>query len=90
MQLTNTLLTIMAAALVVSAAPPPKPDHNDIEARWDCPNGWTTCGECNGTSCHIAFWNSECDVGKCTAQSGGGDGKLCGVRDGNVECPGRG
>ena len=47
MHLTNTLLTIMAAALVVTAAPPPKPDNNDIEARWDCPNGWATCGVCH-------------------------------------------
>ncbi|KAF4985898.1 hypothetical protein FDECE_16243 [Fusarium decemcellulare] len=55
-----------------------------------CPSGFVICGECNGTSCKIAGLNNKCDVGKCTAQSGGGDGKICGFKQlgGDIHCPG--
>ncbi|KAJ3521391.1 hypothetical protein NM208_g13309 [Fusarium decemcellulare] len=55
-----------------------------------CPSGFVICGECNGTSCKIAGLNNVCQVGKCTVQSGGGDGKICGFHEfgGKIHCPG--
>ncbi|KAF4463616.1 hypothetical protein FALBO_9568 [Fusarium albosuccineum] len=55
-----------------------------------CPSGYTICGECNGTSCKIAGANHPCGAGKCTVQSGGGDGKICGWKQlgGPLTCPG--
>ncbi|KAI9374208.1 hypothetical protein BJX61DRAFT_541041 [Aspergillus egyptiacus] len=46
-------------------------------------------GVCNGTSCKIGIFNWDCDVGKCTVQNGGGDGKPCHRNDGKIYCPGR-
>ncbi|KAE8552441.1 pyridoxamine-phosphate oxidase [Talaromyces marneffei ATCC 18224] len=57
-----------------------------------CPNGWSFCGRCNGTSCKVAGLNYSCGYGtSCTQQSGGGDGALCGtygVLQGPYYCPG--
>ncbi|PLN82544.1 hypothetical protein BDW42DRAFT_192951 [Aspergillus taichungensis] len=89
MQLINTLFTVMAAALIVTAAPGSTHEERDLQAR-GCPDGFDTCGECNGTSCKIAGFNFDCDDGKCTEQSGGGDGKICGFHTDSSDlwCPG--
>ncbi|PKY07873.1 hypothetical protein P168DRAFT_314013 [Aspergillus campestris IBT 28561] len=91
MQLTNTLFAVMAAALLVTAAPASESVERDLQAR-GCPDGFDTCGECNGTSCKIAGINFDCDFGKCTEQSGGGDGEICGYRNDDNQnglwCPG--
>ncbi|KAH6662149.1 hypothetical protein B0J14DRAFT_662884 [Halenospora varia] len=49
------------------------------------------CGKCNGSSCKIGIINFACQIGKCTVQSGGGDGVGCGIvfqSAGTVQCPG--
>ncbi|EPS29705.1 hypothetical protein PDE_04655 [Penicillium oxalicum 114-2] len=51
--------------------------------------GHYSYGKCNGTSCRSGFSNWKCDYGKCTKQSGGGDGKTCFNLDGKVHCPGK-
>ncbi|PLB34850.1 uncharacterized protein BDW47DRAFT_111370 [Aspergillus candidus] len=91
MQLTKTLLTVMAAAFLVAAAPASTSGEQALQAR-GCPNNWNVCGTCNGGDCKIALTNHKCDIGKCTKQSGGGDGKLCGAVDVDtpLKCPGRG
>ncbi|PYH48125.1 uncharacterized protein BP01DRAFT_176539 [Aspergillus saccharolyticus JOP 1030-1] len=53
------------------------------------------CGTCNGLSCKIGYNNYPCDVGKCSKQSGGGDGKRCyddafgTSKPRHILCPGR-
>ncbi|KAL2793456.1 hypothetical protein BJX66DRAFT_224214 [Aspergillus keveii] len=60
-------------------------------ARPACPPN-STCGMCNGTSCRINGVNLSCGRGKCTVQSGGGDGTPCWALNGGggIVCPGRG
>ncbi|KAH8427300.1 uncharacterized protein LDX57_005014 [Aspergillus melleus] len=57
-----------------------------LSPRNDCASGHKFCGECNGTSCKMAYVNLE---GSCVVQRGGGDGKYCGgPRTGYMVCPG--
>ncbi|PYI10908.1 hypothetical protein BO78DRAFT_160234 [Aspergillus sclerotiicarbonarius CBS 121057] len=96
MRFTPLALIILAVGpLAALAAPAPAPSDNQENAALSCPSGAKiNCGGCNGTSCKIGFNNYPCDEGKCTAQSGGGDGASCwdtnlgGTR--HIVCPGRG
>ncbi|KAH8668232.1 hypothetical protein BGZ60DRAFT_528560 [Tricladium varicosporioides] len=96
MQLQNILAVFIAGASVVAAAPaaPQSRNLNYLEARaaQACDQGWSFCGECNGTSCKVAGINYGCSIGSCTKQSGGGDGAHCGTHgtlaQGPYECPG--
>ncbi|RWQ91623.1 hypothetical protein C8Q69DRAFT_448331 [Paecilomyces variotii] len=47
--------SVMAAPLSTEDAPL-STEENKVEAR-SCPNGWSQCGVCNGTSCKIAGLN---------------------------------
>ncbi|KAL1998295.1 hypothetical protein VTN02DRAFT_6455 [Thermoascus thermophilus] len=95
MRLLTLISALVASSAIVAAAPAP-----EQQAPAACPNGWTYCGKCNGTSCKVGLTNHACQVGKCTKQSGGGDGKPCGwteyihpnsgPTEGPVTCPGRG
>ncbi|RAL01109.1 uncharacterized protein BO80DRAFT_425084 [Aspergillus ibericus CBS 121593] len=94
MRFTPLLFTLLAASPLATLAAP-APSENNENAALSCPSGAKIhCGGCNGTSCMIGFTNYPCDEGKCTAQSGGGDGASCwdnnlgGKR--HIVCPGRG
>ncbi|KAH8686139.1 hypothetical protein BGZ60DRAFT_396939 [Tricladium varicosporioides] len=98
MQFSTLLTSILAATAFVVATPVLDAEASKlitrdaegatIEAR-GCPNGWAYCGRCNGNSCKIAGLNQGCDQGKCTKQSGAGDGAICGSHwTWSVECPG--
>ncbi|OBS16611.1 hypothetical protein FPOA_12773 [Fusarium poae] len=84
MQLLRLFAVLVTGASVAFASPVSEP-NTKLKARQ------YTYGECNGTSCRVGFSNFSCDVGKCTKQSGGGDGKSCwhDERDYKVYCPGR-
>ncbi|KAL2012278.1 hypothetical protein VTN00DRAFT_4996 [Thermoascus crustaceus] len=96
MRFLTIISALVASSAIVAAAPAPEKQAPAA----NCPNGWTYCGECNGTSCKVGLSNHACEVGKCTVQSGGGDGKPCGwteyihpnapPTEGPVTCPGRG
>ncbi|OJJ83273.1 uncharacterized protein ASPGLDRAFT_36713 [Aspergillus glaucus CBS 516.65] len=46
-------------------------------------------GVCNGSSCKVDSISWGCSTGKCTAQSGAGDGAPCGGPDyESISCPG--
>ncbi|KAJ9298238.1 hypothetical protein DTO271G3_3843 [Paecilomyces variotii] len=83
------MIIALAASTASVTAAPLSTEENELEAR-SCPNGWSECGTCDGTGCRIAGITWNCDVGSCTVQSGGGDGKPCG--GGLLEtiyCPGK-
>ncbi|PWY66354.1 hypothetical protein BO94DRAFT_540641 [Aspergillus sclerotioniger CBS 115572] len=91
----TSLIFVALAVGPLGALAAPTPADNAENAALDCPDGGKIhCGNCNGTSCRIGFKNYPCDEGKCTAQSGGGDGAYCwdnnygGSR--HIVCPGRG
>ncbi|OJJ44998.1 hypothetical protein ASPZODRAFT_134424 [Penicilliopsis zonata CBS 506.65] len=84
MRFITMTLALLASSLLVAAAP-----AEGEKVKRDCPDNWN-CGECNGTSCKIGISNFACTNGKCTAQSGGGDGAAChqDAEDNRVYCPG--
>ncbi|PLB41591.1 uncharacterized protein BDW47DRAFT_122633 [Aspergillus candidus] len=89
MQFTNIILALMATTVAVAA---PAAGENTLARRVDCPNGWSVCGECNGTSCKVAGTDRVCEEGSCTSQSGAGDGTICGNPDPfavKMICPGK-
>ncbi|EPS31171.1 hypothetical protein PDE_06126 [Penicillium oxalicum 114-2] len=76
---------LLLGVTATSASPAAELNANLLSAR-----DGTYEGECNGTKCKIGvFSNVKCDYGKCTRQSGGGDGKRCHVTDGKAYCPGK-
>ena len=52
MQLINTLFTVMAAALIVTAAPASTSVERDLQAR-GCPDGFDVCGVCHFLAIYI-------------------------------------
>ncbi|KAL2694967.1 hypothetical protein Neosp_001556 [[Neocosmospora] mangrovei] len=90
-----TFLAFVATSFAVAVSRDNEATDAELAAREDvsaqgCPSDFVICGECNGTSCKIAGLNNKCQVGKCTAQSGGGDGQICGFKTlgGDIHCPG--
>ncbi|EXK23475.1 hypothetical protein BFJ70_g15809 [Fusarium oxysporum] len=84
MRFTASLFAILAAtsALASAVSPATEGDSNVLISR---AGEW---GKCNGTSCKVNGKNYACNKGKCTAQSGGGDGKACNKLGGSICCPG--
>ncbi|KAF4627716.1 hypothetical protein G7Y89_g10438 [Cudoniella acicularis] len=79
MHFPTLLTTIIAATATIVSAIPTSEDvgAKSLQAR-GCPSGMSVCGRCDGTQCKIAGIEYPCQIGKCTSQSGGGDGKICG------------
>ncbi|OQD78447.1 hypothetical protein PENDEC_c001G05780 [Penicillium decumbens] len=85
MHFSGLMFVLVASTSIVIAAPT---DNNSAVSEWTCPNGWTLCGTCNGTSCKIGGINYDCDDGTSCVGDGGGDGALCGSdNNGDVICP---
>ncbi|KAH6662155.1 hypothetical protein B0J14DRAFT_571177 [Halenospora varia] len=62
MQLTTIIVTLAATIGLAIAGPldveaikgsPPEIVPVSLEARWSCPNGWSICGTCNGSSLEL-------------------------------------
>ncbi|KAJ5082871.1 hypothetical protein N7532_011914 [Penicillium argentinense] len=90
MQLSNLMFALVAVGASLGLAAPSPEKGSTETTQWTCPNGWSVCGECNGTSCKIAASNWDCEVGSCVGD-GGGDGAICGNHPGGkIICPGSG
>ncbi|KAL5591192.1 hypothetical protein FOVSG1_010081 [Fusarium oxysporum f. sp. vasinfectum] len=84
MKFTASLFAILAATSVLAHGVSPVLE-GDLDALTSRATEW---GKCNGTSCKVNGKNYGCTKGKCTVQSGGGDGKACSKLGGSICCPG--
>ncbi|KAJ6132010.1 hypothetical protein N7471_007225 [Penicillium samsonianum] len=90
MQLSNLMLALVAVGASLGLAAPAPEKDSTASTQWYCPNGWSACGECNGSSCKVAGINQSCAKGSCVGD-GGGDGAICGnLYHEEITCPGSG